>query len=60
VRIFPVRGRGRDVLLCKAPVVAGEALLEGVLAPFGPRLVPVLVDNTEDDVCIDGDLQKIQ
>jgi hypothetical protein len=50
--------RGK-ILLGKAPVVAGEALLEGVLAPLRPRLVPVLVDNTEDDVCIDGDLQKI-
>jgi len=43
-------------LLCKAPVIAGEALLEGVLAALGPRLVPILVDNTEDDVRIDGNL----
>jgi hypothetical protein len=47
---------GDGILLSKAPVVAGEALLEGVLAPLRPRLVPVLVDNTEDDVCIDGNL----
>jgi hypothetical protein len=47
------------ILLGKAPVVAGEALLEGVLAPLRPRLVPVLVDNTEDDVCIDGNLVEM-
>ncbi len=50
-----LEGRG-GILLSKASVVAGEALLEGVLAPLRPRLVPVLVDNTEDDVCIDGNL----
>ena len=58
------RGRGKESawrnLLGKAPVVAGEALLEGVLAALGPRLVPVLVDNTEDDVRINGHLRQQQ
>ena len=58
------KGRGKESawrnLLGKAPVVAGEALLEGVLAALGPRLVPVLVDNTEDDVRINRHLRQQQ
>ena len=44
--------------LCESPVVTGQVLLKGVFTTLGPCLHPVFVHNTEDDVCIDGNLEN--
>ena len=44
--------------LCESPVVTGQVLLKSVFTTLGPCLHPVFVHNTEDDVCIDGNLNK--
>ena len=49
---------GRIDPLCKSPVVTGQVLLKSVFASLGPSFHPVLVHNTEDDVCIDGNLNR--
>ena len=44
--------------LCESPVVTGQVLLKSVFTTLGPCLHPVFVHNTEDDVCINGNLEN--